>query len=106
MVINSSSVLVVFGRAFWIMIGPMLLTATALMILTKPGWRTGADITFLATLAGMILGRLLEHLGGNPQTSTGEPSTPADLRRFVLFTLVGGLALWLVANLIANYVLA
>jgi hypothetical protein len=106
MVIKSSSVLVLLGRAFWIMFGPMLLTATAFLILTKPGWRTGADITFLATLAGMILGRWLEHQGGNPETSTGEPSTPADLRRFILFTLVGGLALWLIANLFANYVLA
>jgi hypothetical protein len=83
----------------------MLLTATALMILTRPGWRTGADITYLVVLAGMILGRWLEHLGGAPQTSTGEPSTPADLRRYTLLTLVGGLALWLAANLFANYVI-
>lgn len=90
------------------MFGPMLLVATALMIVFTPGtgWRTTADITYLMTLMGMILGRCVEHLGGKPETSTGEPSTPANLRRYILFTFVGGLALWLVANLIANYVLA
>jgi hypothetical protein len=78
------------------------------MILFSPGtgWRTGADIAFLATLGAMILGRCMEHLGGKPETSTGEPSTPADLRRYIILTVVGGLALWIVANEFANYVLA
>ena len=108
MAVKNNSALIILGRSFWIMFGPMLLAATALMIVFTPGtgWRTAADITYLATLVGMILGRCVEHLGGKPETSTGEPSTPADLRRYILLTLVGGLTLWLVANLIANYVLA
>jgi hypothetical protein len=105
MTIRSDSALVLLGRTIWIMFGPMLLTANLFFILTMHGWRTAADIAFLVTLVAMILGRCLEHLGGKPQTSTGEPSTPADLRRYILFTAVGGLALWLVANLIANYLL-
>ncbi len=78
-VLKDNSALVILGRSFWIMFGPMLLTAAGLMILFNPGtgWQTGADITFLATLVAMILGRRLEYAGGEPVTGTGEPSTPA-----------------------------
>lgn len=108
MAVRSDSVLVMLGRVFWIMLGPMILSATALFIVLNPGsgWGTGADIAYLVTLLLMILGRWVEHLGGHPETSTGEPATPADLSRYVGRTLAGGLALWVVANLIANYALA
>jgi len=105
MAIKSDSALVLVGRIIWMMFGPMLAAANLIFILTVKGWRTGADIAYLVALTAMILGRCVEHLGGNPHTSTGEPSTPADLRRYILLTLIGGLALWLVANLLANYVL-
>ena len=54
----------------------------------------------------MLLGRWLEFRGGNPQTTTGEPATPADLRRYVLTLIVAGPILWALANLIGNHVLA
>jgi hypothetical protein len=106
--VKRNSVLVLLGRAFWIMFGPLLLTASGLMILFSPGsgWRTGADITFLLALAGMVLGRWAEFCGGEPLTSTGEPATPQDFRRFVAVTLFGGFAVWLVANLVSNYLFA
>jgi hypothetical protein len=105
--IHESSALIILGRSFWIMFGPMLLTASGLMIVVNPGtgWQTGADITFLTTLVAMIVGRWLEHTGGDPITSTGEPSTPAHLRRYVLLTLVGGVLGWVLLNTISNYLL-
>jgi hypothetical protein len=106
MALKSDSALVLLGRTFWVMFGPLLLLAIAFFILTRPGWRLGINIAYFVTLVAIVLGRWIEHLGGNPKTSTGEPSTPADLRRFILFTIFGWLALWLAANLIANYVLA
>ena len=105
MAIRSDSALVLLGRIVWVMFGPLLLFAIACFIVTRPGWRIGINVAYLATLVAIVLGRCIEHLGGDPKTSTGETSTPAHLRRFTLFTLVGGLALWLVANLLANYVL-
>jgi hypothetical protein len=106
MALKSDSALVLLGRTVWIMFGPLSLFAIAFFILTRPGWRMGINTAYFVALFAIILGRWIEHLGGDPKTSTGEPSSPADLRRFILFTASGGLALWLVANLIANYVLA
>jgi hypothetical protein len=106
MALKSDSALVLLGRTVWIMFGPLSLVAIAFFILTRPGWRIGINTAYFVALFAIILGRWIEHLGGDPKTSTGEPSSPADLRRFILFTVAGGIALWLFANLIANYVLA
>ncbi|MEX2141640.1 MAG: hypothetical protein WD894_20410 [Pirellulales bacterium] len=106
-VVKNTSVLAVLGRAFWVMFGPLLLTASGLMILFRvgTGWRTGADITYLATLVLMVLARWAEFSGGEPQTSTGEPSTIQHFRRFSAAVLIGGLAFYILANLLSNYVL-
>jgi hypothetical protein len=106
--LKTDSVWVILGRSFWIAFGPMLLAVSGLLILLHPdtGWLTTADITYLATVAAMILGRLVEFAGGRPLTSTGEPATPDDFRRFAVLIFGGGLLLWVLANLISNYVLA
>ena len=106
-VVKNASVLAVLGRAFWIMFGPLLLTASGLMIVlhTGSGWRTGADITFLVTLVLMVLARWAEFSGGEPLKSTGEPATLQDFRRFTAAVLIGGCAFYLLANLLSNYVL-
>jgi hypothetical protein len=106
--LNHNSALVILGRSFWIMFGPMLLSAAGLIILFNPGtgWQTGADITFLVTLLAMIVGRWLEYCGGEPVTGTGQPSTPADFRRYVLITLIGGALTWVMLNVISNHVMA
>jgi len=97
----------VFGRLFWMMLGPLTLGVTIYYILTSgTGWRTVADILFFAILGGMILGRWLEFLGGTPQTSTGEPATPKDLRRYVLLLVIAGPIVWLLANVIGNHLLS
>lgn len=97
----------VLGRLFWMMLGPLTLGVAVYYILTSAsGWRTVADIFFFAILGGMILGRWLEFRGGNPQTSTGEPASPAHLRRYVLFLVIGGPIVWLLANVIGNHLLS
>ena len=103
---RSNSVLAVLGRAFWVMFGPLLLTASGFMILfrTGTGWRTGADMTFLATLVLMVLARWAEFAGGEPLKSTGEPATPQDFRRFTIAVMIGGLGFYLLANLLSNYI--
>jgi hypothetical protein len=97
----------VFGRLFWMMIGPLTLGISLYYIVTSgTGWRTTADICFFLILGGMILGRWLEFRGGNPQTSTGEVATPADLRHYILGLVIGGPIAWVIANLIGNHWLA
>lgn len=92
------------ARLFWMMIGPLVLILLTFVILQMgQGWLTAADIAFLAILAGVILARWLEFQGGQPQTATGEPATPAHLRRFIVAALPIGLGIWVIANLLGNH---
>jgi hypothetical protein len=92
-----------FGRLFWVVLGPMLLSITTMHIfLNGTGWHTAADYVFFAILATMILGRWLEVLGGVPLTSTGEPATPRDFNRYVVFVLGAGIAIWITVNAFGN----
>jgi hypothetical protein len=97
---------VVFGRLFWMMVGPLALVLTIYFIVTSgTGWTTTADLLFFIILGGMILGKWLEFRGGSPETSTGERATAADLRRYILMVVTAGPAVWVVANILGNYIL-
>lgn len=101
-----SPFVVMLGRLFWMMLGPMLLAVLTFVIIRNgSGWLTPADLAFLLILGGLVLGRWIEFQGGNPQTATGEPATPAHLRRYVLSVVPLGLSVWILANLIGNYFL-
>ena len=102
----TTPLIAVFGRLFWMIVGPLALVLTAYFIVTSgTGWTTTADFLFLIILGGMILGKWLEFRGGSPETSTGEPATAADLRRYILMVVIAGPAVWVVANILGNYVL-
>jgi len=95
----------VFARVFWMMLGPAILLTCATLIVKSPGtgWHTGADIVYLMALVGMILGRWAEHRAGNPHNGMGEPSTPSDLRRYIIVVAILGTATWVAANIVSNY---
>lgn len=105
--LRNDSMLILFGRLFWMMVGPGTLLVSAVLIVSsaRAGWRTGADIMYWIALAGMILGRYVEHRGGNPRTSTGDPATVGDLRRYVITTAIVGAVVWVIANVVSNHVL-
>ena len=87
---------------------PLLLIAVALIniLVGGNGWFTVADIMFLLLLGGTVGARWVEFQGGNPQTADGEPATPAQLHRYMLIATIVGLSVWIVANFVANYLLA
>jgi hypothetical protein len=96
----------VFGRLFWMMVGPLgLVLATYFIVTSGTGWTTTADLLYFVMLGGMILGKWLEFRGGSPETSTGEHATVADLRRYILTVVIAGPVVWAVANILGNYVL-
>jgi hypothetical protein len=103
---NATRLIPVFGRLFWMIVGPLALILTIYFIATSgAGWATAADFLYFIILGGMLLGRWLEFRGGSPETSSGEPATAADLRRFILMVVIAGPAAWAVANVFGNYVL-
>ena len=102
-----TSLTIVLGRLFWMMIGPLALMLTIYFIVSSgTGWRTFADLLYFIILGGMILGKWLEFRGGNPQTSTGEPASPADLGRYIIMAVTIGPIVWVLANLVGNHLLA
>jgi hypothetical protein len=103
---NTTPLIPVFSRLFWMIVGPLALVLTTYFIVTSgTSWTSTADLLFFIILGGMILGKWLEFRGGSPETSTGEPATAADLRRYILMVVMAGPAVWVVANILGNYVL-
>ena len=103
---STTSMLVLVGRIFWMILGPIILAVLTIVIISSgDGWLTPKDIAFFAVLIGMPLGRWLEFQGGSPETSTGEPATAADLHRYVLTTIVLGTGVWMAANVAGNHLL-
>jgi hypothetical protein len=99
--------LATIARLFWMMFGPMLLAVSALLIAgaVDAGWRTTADIAFLVILVLTILSRWIEYAGGHALSSTGDPVLRADVVRYSVVMAIGGIAAWIIANVIANYLL-
>jgi hypothetical protein len=104
---NTTPLIPLFGRLFWMMIGPLALVLTIYFIATSgTGWTTTADLLYFVILGGMAIGKWLEFRGGSPETTTGEPATVADLRRYILMLVTIGPVVWVLANLVGNYLLA
>jgi Flp pilus assembly protein TadB len=95
---------VIVYRIFWLILGPFLLMNMAYVIAERGGgWMTIPNLVFLGVLLAVIGARSLEFRSGDPRTSTGQPATREDLRRFVTYALAAGLAIWIVANLFGAY---
>jgi hypothetical protein len=101
------SVSVLLGRLMWVAFGPIALILITLGIVTQgSGWLTGLDAMFAFVAGLMLLGRWREQRSGAATRATGEPATEQDFRRFVLLFPLIALAVWVVANLLGNHVLA
>ena len=98
----STSIIGVLSRLFWMMAGPATLLLLAYTLAeNEKGWFAPSSIAFLVVLAVVVIARWLD-----PQTSDGEPTTPAHLRRFTVSTVGIGLVAWAVVNLLGNHWLA
>jgi hypothetical protein len=98
---------VLIARLTWMAFGPLaLMLATFGIVSIGSGWLTSADIAYFVILGVMVLGRWLEFRSGRAQTADGEPATQAHLRRYAIGVVLIGAVVWVVANLIANYLLA
>jgi hypothetical protein len=92
-----------FGRLYWMMVGPFALAICAMRITQRlDGWIGPFDMIYLLLLGGMFLGRLIEYRGGQPMTAAGEPATAAHLRRYFVVLSILGLGIWVAAKLATN----
>jgi hypothetical protein len=97
----------IFGRLFWMFLGPIILASCTFGIAQRGGgWLGLPDLTYFVVLGGMLIGRWSEFRFGHPLTATAEPATVLHLRRYVLMTGGLGLAIWAGAKLIGNQIIA
>ncbi len=95
-----------FTRVFWMMGGPAIMFLAATQILMNgQGWTTAADLVFGGALAGTILARWAEGRSGHALRADGQPAQPGDLRRYVLGFAGTALVVWVVVNVMGNYLL-
>jgi len=69
------------------------------------GWLPLWDLLFLLIIPGLIVSRWVEQRSGAATTITGEPATPAHLRRYTRVVVPVALAAWLAANIVGNHLL-
>jgi hypothetical protein len=94
------------ARLTWIMLGPMAALVILVNIASRQtGWLTGLDAAFGAVVGLMILGRWVEQRSGCATTSTGEPATLEQCKRYTVLVLLGGAAAWAAANVLGNHLL-
>jgi len=102
---RNESQLPIVGRLVWMLAGPALLLLCTVQIVSSrvESWIKVSDALFFLVLLSMLLGRWVEHRGGNPLNSLGEPATAGDLRRYLISTAVIGIAIWVAANLLRDF---
>ncbi|MBN1511695.1 MAG: hypothetical protein JXB13_06750 [Phycisphaerae bacterium] len=102
-----TSLRVLAARMIWVFFGPVALALILWQIVAcGDGWRTTLDVLFAAVLALMLLARWVEQRSGEATTLMGEPATPRHWRRGSAMLFVGAIAVWVLANVLGNHVLA
>lgn len=100
-----SSFRVLLARVIWCCAGPILLTLWAIRIATShDGWIAPSDIGFLAAL-GIVIGARWHCYSSNDRTDMqGNPTSIDQLYQYTRTWAVGGVVVWVLANLIGNFV--
>lgn len=86
-------------RLFWMGIGNVALALCAVAILRHRGdFLSAADIVYWALVAALIVVRFVDIRKFGGRTAAGEPASAAHWRRYLVFVIVGSLALWAIAH--------
>ncbi len=95
----------ILARLTWMLAGPVFLFILAYgIVYTGNGWATPVDFAFFVALAITLAARWFEFLGGHPRTAEGAPATPLHLHRFLTVGTLVGVSVYVLANVLGNYV--
>lgn len=96
-----------FVRLGWMLLGPMLASVLALLIVIDgSGWATRLDLCFLLVVVAMISFRWISFLCGDLTDEFGEPTTSLhSLLRYTLWRIPTAAVVWVAANLVGNHLL-
>lgn len=98
-----TSLNVVFCRLWWCFLGPALLCFLAIQTgIAHDGWIASFDLVFLIVLLTTVGARWISFRVGDRKNAFGDIITLGQLRRYSILFIVGGVVLWIVANLLGN----
>lgn len=99
-----STIPMLLAHFVWYLLGPLFLFLTLLGIVRAgSGWATLLDVVVVLVVGAMIYCRWLEQRSGQGMTTTGEPSTWEDFRRYSIGLSLLVAVLWIVANVLGNH---
>jgi hypothetical protein len=100
---NYDSILGLFVRIFWMLLGNAILFFAALSIFQHKGEILHtADIVYWATTAALVIARYLDIKFWKGLTATGQPATMSHWRKYTVILLVCLTAVWAALHTI-NY---
>ncbi len=103
-VVVITSVKVLVAHVTWFFAGPFILFLILINIVRLgTGWLTALDAAFFVVVAAMLLGRWIDQRSGQGTTTTGEPSTWDDFRRYALLMPPVATGAWILANALGNH---
>ena len=95
---------VLAAHVTWMLYGPFILFLILISIVRLgSGWLTALDIAYFVVVAAMIFCRWFDQRSGQACTTTGEPSTWEDFRRYALLLPPLAIGAWILSNLLGNH---
>jgi len=100
-IVKHDSILSLFVRVFWMLLGNTILVILTIFILRGERWTFHAvDAVFWITVSLQIFARYLDIRFYGGLTSTGESATMANWRKYVIIVLICSTILWVFAHAI------
>jgi hypothetical protein len=100
----SGSVLTLFVRLYWMLLGNMAVAISAAAVASAPAALSAADAVLGVSLLSLIAARYADIAYLDGATAEGEPATLSDFRRYAAGVAVFGLALWIACAALSRFV--
>ena len=98
------SIFSLFARVFWMLLGNTILVILTIFILQGENWTFHTvDAVFWITVAALILARYLDIKFCGGLTSTGEPASMVNWRKYAVVLLICSAVIWVIAHVISHF---
>jgi hypothetical protein len=93
-------------RVFWMLLGNLILLISTIFIIQGENWKFHTvDVVFWVAVAVLLLARYLDIKFYKGLTTTDQPASMVDWRKYAALLLIISTAVWVLAHVI-NYLMA